>query len=222
MFKLININKIKKYFYKKTCNNDLTIVQILGLCPLLSVSSSTLNSIGLGIIITLVIFFTNIIVSMFKYWIPKEIRTLIYIIIIASIVSIIQMLINAYAFNLYKSLDTFIPLIVTNCIIIDRVETYASKNNIYHSGIDGLLIGMNTTITLFFLGAIREIIGNGTLFNDTNLLLGKYSKILRIEIIHFNYPFLLAILPPGAFIGLGLILAIKYLINKNIKHINKK
>ncbi|MFS1538692.1 MAG: electron transport complex subunit E [Candidatus Phlomobacter fragariae] len=211
------MNEIKKLFIQGLWENNSALVQLLGLCPLLAVSSTATNALGLGLATTFVLFFTNITVSTFRHWILSEIRIPIYVMIIASIVSVVQMLINAYAVGLYQSLGIFIPLIVTNCIVIGRAEAYATKNNVYNSAIDGLAMGAGATIALFFLGAMREILGNGTLFDGANLLLGEWAKILRIEVIHLNSPFLLAILPPGAFIGLGLMLAGKYLIDERIK-----
>ncbi|HGJ5898486.1 electron transport complex subunit E [Arsenophonus apicola] len=211
------MNETKKLFIQGLWKNNSALVQLLGLCPLLAVSSTATNALGLGLATTLVLFVTNITVSTFRHWIPNEIRIPIYVMIIASVVSAVQMLINAYAVGLYQSLGIFIPLIVTNCIVIGRAEAYAAKNNVYHSAIDGLAMGAGATMALFFLGAMREILGNGTLFDGANLLLGEWAKILRIEVIHLNSPFLLAILPPGAFIGLGLMLAGKYLIDERIK-----
>lgn len=217
MLKLITMNETKKLFIQGLWKNNSALVQLLGLCPLLAVSSTATNALGLGLATTLVLFVTNITVSTFRHWIPNEIRIPIYVMIIASVVSAVRMLINAYAVGLYQSLGIFIPLIVTNCIVIGRAEAYAAKNNVYHSAIDGLAMGAGATMALFFLGAMREILGNGTLFDGANLLLGEWAKILRIEVIHLNSPFLLAILPPGAFIGLGLMLAGKYLIDERIK-----
>ncbi len=217
MLKLITMNETKKLFIQGLWKNNSALVQLLGLCPLLAVSSTATNALGLGLATTLVLFVTNITVSTFRHWIPNEIRIPIYVMIIASVVSAVQMLINAYAVGLYQSLGIFISLIVTNCIVIGRAEAYAAKNNVYHSAIDGLAMGAGATMALFFLGAMREILGNGTLFDGANLLLGEWAKILRIEVIHLNSPFLLAILPPGAFIGLGLMLAGKYLIDERIK-----
>ncbi|HGJ5892056.1 MAG TPA: electron transport complex subunit E [Arsenophonus apicola] len=211
------MNETKKLFIQGLWKNNSALVQLLGLCPLLAVSSTATNALGLGLATTLVLFVTNITVSTFRHWIPNEIRIPIYVMIIASVVSAVQMLINAYAVGLYQSLGIFISLIVTNCIVIGRAEAYAAKNNVYHSAIDGLAMGAGATMALFFLGAMREILGNGTLFDGANLLLGEWAKILRIEVIHLNSPFLLAILPPGAFIGLGLMLAGKYLIDERIK-----
>ncbi|MDT9587520.1 MAG: electron transport complex subunit E [Candidatus Arsenophonus melophagi] len=215
------MNETKKIFINGLWKNNAALVQLLGLCPLLGVSATASNALGLGLATTLVLFFSNVTVSTFRNWIPNEIRIPIYAIIIASVVSIVQMLVHAYEIAVYQSLGIFIPLIVTNCIVISRAEAYAAKNNVYHSAIDGLSIGAGITIALFFLGAIREILGNGTLFDGIHLLLGEWAKILRIEVMHFNSPFLLAILPPGAFIGLGLILAVKYVIDEKITKCNK-
>ena len=127
------------------------------------------------------------------------------------------MLINAYAFGLYQSLGIFIPLIVTNCIVVGRAEAFAAKKGPALSALDGFAIGMGATCTMFVLGSIRELLGNGTLFDGADGLLGSWAKALRIEVFHTDTPFLLAMLPPGAFIGLGMLLAIKYLIDERTK-----
>ncbi|AMA64643.1 Electron transport complex protein RnfE [Candidatus Arsenophonus lipoptenae] len=211
------INKFKIIFINRVWEDNSLIVQLLGLCPLLAGSSTIINSLILGLITTFILCFSNTLISIFHYWIPSEIRIPIYIIIISFIVSTVQILINTYAPNLYQSLGIFIPLIVTNCIIIERAENYAIKNNIYKSAIDGLSMGLGITIAMFFLGAIKEILGQGTLFDHADLLLGGWAKILRIEIFKFNFPFLFAVLPPGSLIGLGLILAINFCIDKRVK-----
>ncbi|MBI6550530.1 electron transport complex subunit E [Xenorhabdus lircayensis] len=212
------MSETKNLFIQGLWKNNSALVQLLGLCPLLAVSSTATNALGLGLATTLVLLSTNIAVSALRRWVPHEIRIPIYVMIIASVVSAVQMLINAFAFGLYESLGIFIPLIVTNCIVIGRAEAYASKNSIYHSMIDGLAMGFGATFALFVLGAIREILGNGTLFDGADLLLGGWAKSLRIEIVHMDSPFLLAILPPGAFIGLGLMLAGKYIIDERLKN----
>ncbi|NDK97822.1 electron transport complex subunit E [Photorhabdus bodei] len=211
------MSETKNLFIQGLWKNNSALVQLLGLCPLLAVSSTATNALGLGLATTLVLVCTNIAVSSLRRWVPNEIRIPIYVMIIASVVSAVQMLINAYAFGLYESLGIFIPLIVTNCIVIGRAEAYAAKNPIMPSAIDGLAMGLGATFALFVLGAIREILGNGTLFDGADLLLGNWAKVLRIEIVHMDSPFLLAILPPGAFIGLGLMLAAKYLIDEKMK-----
>ncbi|CDL80615.1 electron transport complex subunit E [Xenorhabdus szentirmaii] len=212
------MSETKNLFIQGLWKNNSALVQLLGLCPLLAVSSTATNALGLGLATTLVLLSTNIAVSALRRWVPHEIRIPIYVMIIASVVSAVEMLINAFAFGLYESLGIFIPLIVTNCIVIGRAEAYASKNSVYHSMIDGLAMGLGATFTLFVLGAIREILGNGTLFDGADLLLGSWAKSLRIEIIHMDSPFLLAILPPGAFIGLGLMLAGKYIIDERMRN----
>ncbi|EEQ11538.1 Electron transport complex protein rnfE [Yersinia mollaretii ATCC 43969] len=192
-------------------------MQLLGLCPLLAVSSTATNALGLGLATTLVLVCTNTAVSALRRWVPNEIRIPIYVMIIASVVSTVQMLINAYAFGLYQSLGIFIPLIVTNCIVIGRAEAYAAKNPVGLSALDGLAMGLGATCALFVLGSLREILGNGTLFDGADMLLGSWAKVLRIEVMHLDSPFLLAMLPPGAFIGLGLLLAAKYVIDEKMK-----
>ncbi|MGT3280142.1 electron transport complex subunit E [Yersinia enterocolitica] len=197
--------------------NNSALVQLLGLCPLLAVSSTATNALGLGLATTLVLVCTNTAVSALRRWVPNEIRIPIYVMIIASVVSTVQMLINAYAFGLYQSLGIFIPLIVTNCIVIGRAEAYATRNPVGLSALDGLAMGLGATCALFVLGSLREILGNGTLFDGADMLLGNWAKVLRIEVLHLDSPFLLAMLPPGAFIGLGLLLAGKYVIDEKMK-----
>lgn len=194
--------------------NNPAIVQLLGLCPLLAVSNSATNALGLGLATLLVLVCSNIMVSLFRHHIPHPIRIPIYVMIIATTVTAVQLLMNAYTYNLYQSLGIFIPLIVTNCIVIGRAEAFASKNNLAHSAFDGFAMGLGMTLSLFLLGSLREILGNGTLFDGIHLLLGDWAKVLRIEFFHNDSNLLLAILPPGAFIGLGLILAFKNLLDQ--------
>lgn len=197
--------------------NNSALVQLLGLCPLLAVTSTATNALGLGLATTLVLTLTNTAISALRRWLPAEVRIPIYVMIIASVVSAVQMLINAYAFGLYQSLGIFIPLIVTNCIVIGRAEAFAARNSVAISALDGFAIGLGATSAMFVLGSMREILGNGTLFDGADALLGSWARSLRIEIFHTDTPFLLAMLPPGAFIGLGLMLALKYVIDEKMK-----
>ncbi|MBT0726487.1 electron transport complex subunit E [Rosenbergiella australiborealis] len=197
--------------------NNSSLVQLLGLCPLLAVTSTATNALGLGLATTLVLTLTNSAISLSRRWMPSEIRIPIYVMIIASVVSCVQQLINAYAHGLYQSLGIFIPLIVTNCIVVGRAEAVASRANVGLSALDGFAIGMGATCAMVTLGSIREIIGNGTIFNGADQLLGPWAKVLRIEVFHFDSPMLLAMLPPGAFIGLGMLLAAKYLIDQRTR-----
>ncbi|HGP0781092.1 TPA: electron transport complex subunit E [Salmonella enterica subsp. houtenae serovar Houten] len=211
------MSEIKVIVVQGLWKNNSALVQLLGLCPLLAVTSTTTNALGLGLATTLVLTLTNLTVSALRRWTPAEIRIPIYVMIIASVVSAVQMLINAYAFGLYQSLGIFIPLIVTNCIVVGRAEAFAAKKGPWLSALDGFSIGMGATGAMFVLGSLREILGNGTLFDGADSLLGGWAKVLRVEIFHTDSPFLLAMLPPGAFIGLGLMLAVKYLIDEKMK-----
>lgn len=198
-------------------DNNPALVQLLGLCPLLAVSSTVTNALGLGIATLLVLVGSNVIVSLVRDYVPKEVRIPVFVMIIASLVTCVQLLMNAYAYGLYLSLGIFIPLIVTNCIIIGRAEAFASKNAVLPSAQDGFWMGLGMTSVLVLLGAMREVIGNGTLFDGADLLLGEWAASLRIEIFQFDNSFLLALLPPGAFIGVGFLIALKNVIDANHK-----
>ncbi len=204
----------KNLFTQGVWTNNSTLVQLLGLCPLLAVSNNVTNALGLGLATLLVLTITNTIISLFRKVIPHDIHIPIYVMIIATAVTTIQLLMNAFAFPVYQSLGIFVPLVVTNCIVIGRAEAFASKNSVAHSAFDGFAMGLGMTLSLVVLGAIREIIGNGTLFDGLDLLLGSWAKSLRMDLLHLDSGLLLAILPPGAFIGLGLILAVKNIIDR--------
>lgn len=211
------MSEAKELIVQGLWKNNSALVQLLGLCPLLAVTSTATNALGLGLATTLVLTLTNASISAVRRWVPNEVRIPIYVMIIAAVVSIVQMLINAYAFGLYQSLGIFIPLIVTNCIVVGRAEAFAARNGPILSALDGFAIGLGATCTMFVLGSLREILGNGTLFDGADSLLGQWAKALRVEVFHTDTPFLLAMLPPGAFIGLGMLLAIKYLIDEKRK-----
>lgn len=210
------MSEIKDVIVQGLWKNNSALVQLLGLCPLLAVTSTATNALGLGLATTLVLTLTNLTISTLRHWTPAEIRIPIYVMIIASVVSAVQMLINAYAFGLYQSLGIFIPLIVTNCIVVGRAEAFAAKKGPALSALDGFSIGMGATCAMFVLGSLREIIGNGTLFDGADALLGSWAKYYAWK-FSTDSPFLLAMLPPGAFIGLGLMLAGKYLIDERMK-----
>lgn len=195
-------------------NNNPAIVQLLGLCPLLAVSATITNALGLGLATTAVLVGSNLIVSLVRQWVPSEVRIPVFVMIIAALVTCVQLLMNAFTYGLYQSLGIFIPLIVTNCIIIGRAESFASKNEPIPAVLDGLWMGMGMTSALVVLGAMREILGNGTLFDGADRLLGDWAASLRIEVFSFDSNFLLAMLPPGAFIGVGFIIALKNVIDK--------
>jgi len=189
--------------------NNQALVALLGLCPLLAVTNNIVNAIGLGLATTFVLVASNTTVSIFRNKIRKEVRIPIFVLLIASFVTIVELLMQSYFYDLYLILGIFVPLIVTNCAILGRAEAYASKNTWGKSALDGLMMGIGFSIILIILGAMRELIGSGTLFDQSALLLGDIGETLSVTIFDDYQGTLLAILPPGAFIGLGLIVAIK-------------
>ena len=189
--------------------NNPALVQLLGLCPLLAVSNTVINGLGLGLATILTLVASNGSVSLLRKKIPDEARLPVFVLIIASIVTIIELLMNAWFHELYLILGIFIPLIVTNCAIIGRAEAFAARNPVGPSLVDGLMMGLGFTAVLVFLGAIREVIGQGTLLSEAHLMFGESARSLTIVIIDDYRGFLMALLPPGAFIGLGLIVALK-------------
>lgn len=197
--------------------NNPGLVQLLGLCPLLAVTATLTNALGLGVATMLVLIGSNILVSLVRDYVPKEIRIPVFVMIIAALVTTVQLLINAYAYGLYLSLGIFLPLIVTNCIIIGRAEAFASRNNAFSAAFDGLMMGLGFTLVLALLGATREILSQGTLFDGADQLLGPWAKSLTIHLWQVETPFLLAMLPPGAFIVMGLLIALKNVIDKKLK-----
>lgn len=197
--------------------NNPGLVQLLGLCPLLAVTATVTNALGLGLATLLVLIGSNVTVSLIRQWVPKEIRIPVFVLIIAAFVTVIQLLMNAYTYGIYQSLGIFLPLIVTNCAIIGRAEAYASKNPVKQAAFDGLMMGIGFALVLIVLGAVREVLGQGTLFDGAELLLGEWATSLRIEVLALDNKFLLAILPPGAFIAMGFLIAIKNYIDEKQK-----
>lgn len=195
-------------------NNNPAFVQLLGLCPLLAVTNTVINALGLGLATVMTLVTSNVTVSLIRQWVRPEIRIPVFVLIIASAVTIIELVMNAYFHELYKILGIFIPLIVTNCGIIARAEAFASKNTVIPSFLDGLFMGLGFTAVLVMLGALREGLGFGTLFSQAQLMFGEGSEWLKIVLIEDYRGYLLAILPPGAFIGLGLLIAGKNIIDK--------
>ncbi len=216
------MHNVQAIFHQGLWKNNPALTQLIGLCPVLAVSSTAINALALGLATTLVLTGTNTLISLCRRWIAFEIRIPIYVMIIACMVSILQMLMQAFAFEMYQSLGIFIPLIITNCIVIGRAEVCAVKSPPALAALDGLAMGLGISAALFILGALREILGQGTLFDGADRLPGHLADTLRIEIIHYDNPFLLAILPAGAFIGLGMMLAIKSLIDEKITARHRK
>ena len=198
-------------------NNNPGLVQLLGLCPLLAVSGTVVNALGLGIATTLVLIGSNVCVSMIRNVVRPELRIPVFVLVIASLVTAVELAMKAYMYELYLILGIFIPLIVTNCAIIARAESFASKNNMQRSFLDGLSMGLGFTSVLLVLGALREIIGQGTLFDNIELMFGESTTWMTITFMEDYNGFLLAVLPPGAFLGLGLLIALKNVIDKRYK-----
>ena len=203
-----------KIIYNGLWVNNPAFVQLLGLCPLLAVSNTVINGLGLGLATTLTLVASNVMVSMIRHWVRPEIRIPAFVLIIASTVTIIELSMNAWFHELYNILGIFIPLIVTNCAIIARAEAFASKNTVPSSFIDGLFMGLGFTAVLVTLGAMREVIGFGTLFQQAHLMFGEAARGFSITLFENYRGYLLAILPPGAFIGLGFLIAGKNIIDK--------
>jgi len=199
--------------------NNPALVQVLGLCPLLAVSGSVVNGLGMGIATVAVLTGSNIGVSLIRKQITDAVRLPAFVMIIAALTTCVQLLMQAFAFEMYEILGIFIPLIVTNCVIIGRAEAFASKNGILASASDGFIMGMGFLVILVLLGAMREVIGQGVIFSNMDLLLGENFANSKVVIFENYKNFLFAILPPGAFVGLGLLIAAKNVIDKNIKAI---
>lgn len=193
--------------------NNPGLVQLLGLCPLLAVSSTFINALGLAIATTLVMVGSNVTVSLIRNIVKPELRIPVFVMVIASFVTVVELSMNAFLHELYMILGIFIPLIVTNCIIIARAESFASKNKVVLSGLDGLMMGLGFSLVLVAVGGIREIIGQGTLFSHAHLMFGPGFEGMKIVLIEDYRGFLLAILPPGAFIILGFLIALKNLLD---------
>jgi electron transport complex protein RnfE len=193
--------------------NNQAFVALLGLCPLLAVSNSVVNSIGLGLATTFALVFSNTVVSLIRNVVDQEIRLPVFVLVIAANVTCIELLMNAFFHDLYRVLGIFIPLIVTNCAIIGRAEAFASRTTVDRAALDGLFMGLGFALVLIALGALREVLGLGTLFNGAELMFGESAKNWRITVIVPYEGFLLAVLPPGAFIGLGLLIAVKNVID---------
>ena len=212
-----NSSQVRSIVSNGLWGNNVALVQLLGLCPLLAVSGSFINGLGLGLATLVTLVLSNTFVSMIREWTRPEVRIPIYVLIIASIVTTVELVMNAWLHDLYLVLGIFIPLIVTNCAIIARAESFASRNNVLDSMLDGLMMGLGFLLVLVTLGGLREIIGQGTLFAQAELMFGEGAKNMVLT-FGDDYPgFLLAVLPPGAFIGLGLLIAAKNVIDSRSK-----
>lgn len=183
-----------KYFTNGLLKENPALVLVLGTCPALAVTTSAVNGLGMGAATTFVLLSSNVIISLIKNLIPDKVRIAAFIVVIATFVTIVDLVMKAYVPDLYKALGIFIPLIVVNCIILGRAEAFAQKNKVWYAFLDGLGMGLGFTLAITVMGAIREILGNGSIFNF-RLVSQDASTIL------------LFVLPPGAFVTYGLLIA---------------
>lgn len=184
-----------KYFTNGLLKENPTFVIVLGTCPTLAVTTAAINGIGMGLATTFVLVFSNMFISMLKNYIPDKVRIAAFIVLIASFVTIVDLVMKAFVPDVYAALGIFIPLIVVNCIILGRAEAFAQKNKVWPSVLDGLGMGLGFTLAITLIGSIREIVGNGSIFNIK--LFGDHAQSI-----------LIFILPPGAFITFGFLIAI--------------
>ncbi|MEM7284618.1 MAG: electron transport complex subunit E [Pseudomonadota bacterium] len=187
--------------------NNIALVQLLGLGPLLAMTTSVVNGVGLGLATCFVLFFTSLLVSAFRKIIPVETRIAVFVVLIASLVTCVELFLLAYFPQLHDRLGIFVPLIVCNCAILGRAEVFAYKNPVLPSALDGLITGIGFALVLLLMGAFREVLGNGTLFADMELLVGDAGRSLLITLSDAG-GFRLLLLPPGAFLSFGLLVAL--------------
>ena len=195
-------------------DNNIVFAQTLGLCPTMAVTSTATNGLGMGLATTAVLVASNMLISSIRHIVSEEVRIPVYIVIIATLVTLVDVSINAWAHDLYKVLGLYIALIVANCAVLGRAEAFAAKNPILPSGMDGLMMGLGFTFALSTIGMVREILGTGTLFVDAHLLLGHAFSFMELKIIPDYKGFLLMILPPGGFLAVGFLIAGKRMIDK--------
>ncbi|MET0116885.1 MAG: electron transport complex subunit E [Sedimenticola sp.] len=195
-------------------DNNIVFAQALGLCPLLAVTGTATNGLGMGLASTVVMIASGLLISLFRGIITPQVRIPVFVLIIAVLVTLVDMSMNAWVHDLHKVLGLFIPLIVTNCAILGRAESFASRNSMLPSLFDGVMMGLGFTLVLILLGAGREILGSGTLFANAALLLGSWASFMELTLIPDYKGFLLIILPPGGFLVLGFILAGKRLVDR--------
>jgi electron transport complex protein RnfE len=189
------------------------LVALLGLCPLLATSNSVVNGLGLGLATLLVLLLSNVAISLIRHLVRPEVRIPVFVLVIACVVTAVELAMHAFLPGLYTVLGIFIPLIVTNCCVIGRAEAFAFKHSVVSSAVDGVATGLGFLLALVLLGAMREVVGQGTLFSQADLLFGEWGRHLTLHLVDDYRGFLLAILPPGAFIGLGCLIAFKNIID---------
>lgn len=212
-----NVN-YKEIIEKGLWSNNAALVQLLGLCPLLAVSSTVVNALGLGLATLLVLTTTNAAVSLIRNYVSDAVRLPAFVMIIASAVTCTELLMKAFTYELYQILGLFIPLIVTNCAVLGRADAFASRNKIIPSIVDGFMMGFGFMLVLVLIGAARELLGTGHLFADMQLLFGESARSWQLNLFGADYPnVIFALLPPGAFIVAGFLIAIKNVVDAQRK-----
>jgi electron transport complex protein RnfE len=194
-------------------DNNGVFAMLLGMCPTMAMTTSATNGFGMGLATAVVMAASNLLVATFRGWITQEVRIPVYILIVAAMVTLVDLTMNAYMHELYKVLGLFIPLIVSNCLPLARLEAFAAKERVLPSLADGVFMGIGFTLSLTVIGACREIVGSGTLFADAHLLLGPAFQFLELRVLPADTGVLLAILPPGGFLATGLLLVVKRMID---------
>lgn len=197
--------------------NNPALVQLLGLCPLLAVSGSVVNAFGLGLATMLVLIGSNGVVSLIRNQVSDAVKLPVFVMVIAAFTTCTEMLMKAFTYELYQILGIFIPLIVTNCAILGRADAFASKQKLLPSLADGFMMGLGFLLVLITIGGVRELLGQGTLFANMDLLLGENATDWTLVLLNNYSGFLVAILPPGAFIVVGFLIAAKNIVDKKIK-----
>lgn len=204
---MMTATEFRTLFQNGINKQNAGLVQLLGLCPLLAISNTLVNALALGLATMLVMVFASGAVSGVRNFVPHEIRIPVFVLIIAALVTVIDLAMHAYVHQLYLVLGIFIPLITTNCIVLARADAFASKNHPLHSVVDAFAMGLGLTMVLVVLGGLRELVGQGTLLSGIDLVFGEGAKQFVLHVLPHYQGFLLAILPPGAFIALGLLIA---------------
>jgi electron transport complex protein RnfE len=188
---------------------NMVFAQMLALCPMLAVTGSATNGLGMGLATTAVLLVSNTLVALIRNWVSPSVRIPVFIVLIATLVTLVDMVLNAWLHDLHKVLGLFIALIVVNCGILGRAEAFASRNPVSASVIDGLAMGIGFTLALVVLGGTREILGSGTLFASASLLLGQSFRFMELTLIPDYKGMLVMILPPGGFLALGFLMALR-------------
>jgi electron transport complex protein RnfE len=188
-------------------SKNVVFAQLLAMCPAMAVTGSATNGLGMGLATTAVLVVSNTLIASVRHLVSNDVRIPVFVVLIATLVTLVDMSLNAWLHELYKVLGLFIALIVVNCAILGRAEAYASRSPVLASAIDGLAMGLGFTVALTVIGAVREVLGSGTLFASAHLLLGESFAFLELRLIPDYKGVLLMILPPGGFLALGFLLA---------------